>query len=263
MEIIKGGQIMFMKMPKKKSKLLYRFTDESRNKKDIAEELIKTILVKATPTSSCWWSKMKTRTDGFKNTLDAIKQKQINYFKTGEEFEPAEGPTSKTCPGILGLFKKSYLIKSPTEIVITIEKSGGYYFTIADSSMMGISVHESNQFYQEDNAFFKDKISLKFTIPVRFNTTDFGYMLTDPTYHNNSGCFIPMGIIDERYGKDQSLNLISFIDIPKDKETRTITIKAGDVMAYLVPFNDCDIKFSDDNFIAKRLKSTFQAKKMF
>jgi len=252
-----------MKMLKKKSKLNYRFIDESRNTKDIAEELIKTILVKAKPTSSCWWSKMKARVDEYKDNIESIKHQQIQNL-SGFNIVPSngDGATAKTCPGILGLFKQTILVKSPTEIIITINKSGEYYYNIADPSIITISGHEKSQFYQEDNIFFKDKISLKFEIHVRLKTSDFGYMLTDPTYHNNSGCFIPMGIINEKYGKQQELNLISFIDIPKDKET-TIVIKAGDVLAYLIPFKDCDIEFTEKNFVFKKLTTRFQLKHMY
>jgi hypothetical protein len=251
-------------MLKKKSKLNYRFSDESRNTKDIAEELIKTILVKAKPTSSCWWSKMKVRSDDFKNNVDLIAKQQIAWLK-GNDKEPNTkegGATIKTCPGILGLFKQTILVTSPTEIIISINKHGEYYYNIADESIMTISGHDQEQFYQENNTLFKDKISLKFEIAVKLNTSDFGYMLTDPTYHNNSGCFIPMGIINEKYGKKQELNLISFIDIPKDKET-TIVIKAGDVLAYLIPFKDCDIEFTEKNFVLKRLQNCFQPKHVY
>ena len=247
-----------------KNKLLYRFTDESRNTKDIAEELIKTILVKATPTSSCWWSKMKARVDGYKDTIDSIKHKQIKYLNDSNiEPDTFNGSTAKTCPAILGLFKQTYLIKSPTEIIITVNKDGAYYYNIADPSIIKIEEHNKSQFYQEDNTLFKDKIALKFQIELKVKTTDFGYMLTDPTYHSNSGCFVPMGIVNDKYGKNQDLNIISLIDVPKDEETRTIIIKEGDVIAYLVTFKDCAIAFSDDNFIAKRFNASFQSKRGF
>ena len=255
---------MIMKMLKKKSKLLYRFQDESRNTKDIAEELIKGILVKVTPTSSCWWSKMKARVDSYKDEHERIKHQQI-AFLNGSNIEPdtSSRATVKTCPGILGLFKQTYLIKSPTEIIITINKDGGYYYNISDNSIINIQSHSKEQFYQEDNTFFKDKISIKFLIGLNIKTTDFKYMFTDPTYHNNSGCFVPMGIVNDKYGKNQELNIITLIDVPKDEETRTIIIKEGDVIAYLVTLKDCDIEFSEENFIAKKLISSFQFKHMF
>jgi len=248
-----------------KNKIFYRFQDNTLNEKDVAQELIKNIIVKATPSSSCWWSKMKHRADEYKDKVDRIVKKQINFIKTGEEYlaNDDEGMTVKTCPGILGLFNQAYLVKSPVDIVITINKRGGIVFDIADNKGINISTHSQSQFYQDDNQMFKDKICVKFVLPVRLKTTGFGYMLADPTYHSNSGCYVPMGLINDRYANNQELNIITFIDIPKDEDTKTIKINTGDVIAYLIPFEKCSLSLSKENFIAKRYKSNFIVKNWF
>lgn len=246
-----------------KNKISYRFNDESLNKKDIAEELIKNILVKATPMSSCWWGKMKTRTDGFKSLLDSIKHKQVKYLKTGEDFVVENGATAKTCPGIVGLFQQAFLIKSPTDIVITIDSEGGVVYDVSDNSIIRITQHGKEQFYQDDNQLFKNKASIKFELLVSVKTTGFEYIITDPTYHNNSGCFVPTGFMSSAYSNNQELNLITLIDIPKKGETKTISITNGDVLGYLIPFKKCSLEFSEDNFIAKRFYKTFQKKRVF
>ena len=246
----------------KKAKLLYRFENESRNAPDIAEELIKNILVKATPSSSCWWSKMKARSDNFKSRIEAIKNKQIEWFKGGADVIPdSSGTTAKTCPGIVGLLTKAYLIKCPTEVVITVNKDGGYYYNLADESILKISPHSKEQFYQQDNQHFKGKIAINIHLLVSFKTTGFDCIITDPTYHSKSDFFVPTGLLSKRHSVNQELHVIAFIDLPTEDETKTFVIDAGDVLAYLIPFEECTLSFSEDNFGAKRFKSNFNFKK--
>jgi hypothetical protein len=241
-----------------RNKIQYRFYDENLNVKEVAEEFIGNILVKATPTSSCWWSKMKTRMDGFKSQLDMIKHRQHMAISTGEDIPPWGGSTAKTCPGIVDLLTTSYLIKSPTDVVITIDNRGVYYALSADESILTVSEHDVSQFQQDDATLFKGKIAIKFSIKVLLSTTGFGYILADPTYHANLGCFVPMGILNSDYAKLTELNVITLVDIPKG-ENKVITIKAGDVLAYLVPFEKCELAFAETAFIRGFFKS-FQSR---
>jgi hypothetical protein len=244
---------------RKKPTLSYRFYDERRNQKDVAEELIKSILVQATPKSSCWWSKMKTRVDGFKSQIESIQYKQHQLMTTGNEESPWGGSTVKTCPGIVDLLKTAYLIKSPADIIITMNTEGGYCALSSDDSIISIDEHDRPQFYQEDATLFEGKVSLKFSIKLNIKTSGFGYVLADPTYHSNSGCFVPMGIVNSEYAKLTELNVITLVTLPKEGE-KVITIKAGDVLAYLVPFEKCRLAFTEEDFAAKRFFKTFQGR---
>ena len=243
-----------------KSKIMYRFLDESRNVKDKADTLIGKILVKGTPTSSCWWSKMKGRADGFKNHFDALKHKQEAYLANKGIAPTNTGASAKTCPGIIEVLRHAYLVKCPTDVVITINKTGEYYFNIADSSILELVDHPVEQFYQSDNQLFKDKIAIKFDIKLRLKTQGFGYILTDPTYHGNSGCFVPIGMISAKYAGSQELNIITLIDLPRSSDTKTVTIKAGDVLAYLIPSKSCSLTFSKADFVNNSFLSSFNPK---
>jgi hypothetical protein len=246
-----------------KKKLLYRFEEESRNTKSIAEELIETILSPAVPTTSCWWSKMKTRTDGFRSIGEAVVQKQKQWLLNGTEPNLEEGATAKTCPGIINLLKNSFLVKSPVSADFTLDSIGNYRFNVSDGDILGISVHPANQFIQEDNQFFKNKMAIKFSLKVVIKTDDFGYMLLDPTYHNKSDFLVPPGMIDAKYGNIQQLNVIAFIELPGEGDTKTISIKEGDVLAYLVPLEPCKVTFSEDNFTKRRFNRGHSPKHNF
>jgi hypothetical protein len=246
-----------------KKKLLYRFQDESRNTKDIAEELIKTILVKAAPTTSCWWSKMKARADGFKNLGEATVYKHKQWLSHREDFDLNEGNTAKTCPGIINLLQNSFLVKSPVALDFTLDSEGEYCFNVSDESILGVSVHPTNQYIQEDNLFFSNKIAVKFSLKIFIKAEGFGYMLLDPTYHNKSDFFVPPGMINEKYANIQELNVIAFIELPDKGCTKTISIREGDVLAYLVPLEPCTQVFSTDNFVKKRFHKGYSPKYSF
>lgn len=246
----------------KKNKISYIFHNHELNEKDIAQELIKKILVKAAPSSSCWWSKMKSRTDVYKDNLDRIIAKQSNFIKTGIDYTSEDSDsTAKTCAGILGLFGQTFLVKSPTQIVITLNKNGNFVFDIADQSIVTIKEHPKSQFSQENDKMFDNKVCIKFSLGLSLKTTGFSYMLSDPTYHSNSGCYVPMGLISEKYANNQQLNIITLVDIPKDE--KTIIINEGDTIAYLIPFKRCILSFAKTNFIYKRFKKDFVIKKWF
>jgi hypothetical protein len=246
-----------------KNKLFYRFENDNLNTKDVAESLIAEILEKAKPTSSCWWSKLKSRTDDFKDNLHKLKENQISLLKGLAPNNDKTGPTMKSCPGVLDLFNRAFLVKSPCDIVLTTDSNGAFYYDIADTSMINIDTHEKNQFLQPGNDLFKNKMCIKFMLKVRLKTSGFGYLLTTPTYHSDLGFTVPVGCVEGNYADNQYLNIITFLDLPKDNETKTLTIRKGDVLAYLVPFEKCRLAFSKDNFILKRLYSGFSSKFWF
>jgi len=202
---------------------------------------------------------MKNRMDGFKNQLEAIKHYQKDYLNTGLMPTPSGGATVKTCPGIVDLLKTAYLIKAPADMVITVESTGRYCHNSSDPSIINITPHDPAQYFQEDNKLFDGKIALKFDIGVKIKTTGFGYIITDPTYHSNSGCFVPTGVMSSQYAKSTELNVIAMIDIPEGDD-KVISIKAGDVLAYLIPFEKCGMDYTEENFPAKGLFSSFQAR---
>lgn len=242
-------------------KLLYRFYDEKYNTCEIAKDLIKKILVPATPKSSCWWSKMKSAGGLYKTKQQEITAKQIanlNNTTNKEEYLP----TAKTCVGIIELLKHSYLIKSPCECIVTINDDGGYYYDTSDSSILDVGSHGKYQFYQENNDQFKNKTCIKFQIGLRVKSVGFSYMLSDPVYHKHS-FFVPSGVVTEKFGNSQEMNVIVFIDTPPIGETSTIHIKEGDVLAYLTPFAKCSLEFGKKDFTRSKFATAFTPKKSF
>jgi len=236
----------------------YQFIDKEYNEKYIAEELIKEIIVKATPSSSCWWSRLKSRTDDAIDILDGKRKKLEDLVKggDGEEF----GATAKTCSGILNLFKKAYLIKSPTDIVITVDSDENYRWETSNEALTYISHHPKGQFWSEGNNLFENKLCFKVELGVRLSMNGFGYMLIEPFYHNNLDARLALGYVNDTYSKSESLNLFVFIDIPKEG-VKTLVIPKGDVLQYLIPDVKSKLVFEKNHFVGNLLDTSFTKKR--
>ena len=222
--------------------------------------MIKQVLVKASPSTSCWWSKLKNRVGESKDIFEQ-KAKEQGLRLKGTASPLKEGPTAKTCTGILNLLNKSYLVKSPADIVLTVDSQGAAQWDFSSENLLSIIPHDSDQYWSEDNTFFDKKACFKLRIQVRLKTSGFGYMLVDPYYHNNFDVSVPLGYVSELYAKSEELNIFLFIDLPPEGETKSVVIKKGDVIAYLIPDDKSSLVHEQKSFLASMLDTRFSQKR--
>jgi hypothetical protein len=237
----------------------YQFISREYSDKHVAQEAIKTLLVKATPTSSCWWSKLKRRVGDAKTNIDAIRIAQEVSLKD-EENLPEGGMTTKTCSGILNLFNKTYLVKAPADIVITIDSDENYRWNTAADELVTIAVHNKKQFWSEGNDLFANKVCFKIILKIRLSTNGFGYMLTEPYYHNTLGLSFALGYVSDVYAQSEELNIFMFLDVPKEG-TKTVTIPKGTTLQYLIPDVKSRLVFGKKRFVADLLDTEYGNKR--
>jgi hypothetical protein len=160
------------------------------------------------------------------NFLDPQTNRGVNNYN-----ECLDTRTAKRCPGILDLFKNSYLVKSPIEIYIEVRNRSINVIHQANYDMMKISMHPEHQYKTSSNNLFEDKISIKFDLPVALKSPC-PFIFLPPMFHTKNPIFevIPGVISDPGQYKLQTLTTHTFLDISKDRD---IHIKAGDVIAYL------------------------------
>ena len=242
-----------------KNVIEYQFAEAIYNEKHIAKEIIKNIIVKATPTSSCWWSKLKSRTDNAKDELFGKKKAQERLLNN-EPSDDVIGTTAKTCSGILNLFSKTYLIKSPTDIVITIDSKENYSWDVASKELATIESHKKRQFWNEGNDLFKEKACFKIVLKIRLKTNGFGYMLSEPFYHDTLNARFALGYVSSVYAQSEQLNLFIFIDIPKEG-TKSVIITKGTVLQYLIPDVKSRLVLGKKRFLADLLDTGFSKKR--
>lgn len=212
-------------------KLFYKFIGENEGlSESLSKDSIGYFLEKSSPRSSCWWSKLKTSANGIANMFDAYGDGHERIFK-GLEPNGFPNLTIKKCPAIQNILTNSFLIKSPTDMVITVSSTGDYLID-ATNNQLSITSHPTEQFYTKTNNIFKDKISLKFDYPISLKCNGIPWIFLKPTYHNNIDLEVLNGVINTKLSTGQPLNVNFLVDIPKTGFTR-IDIKAGDVLAYL------------------------------
>lgn len=247
---------------KKKAYLEYWFKNPELNDPHVSENIVDKFIEKASPKTCCWWSKLPVLSLGFKNIesyFNALHRDRL----CGYTDSPANVPvTAKTCPGIIDLFRNTYLIKAPSDAVITVTPDGGYTVDCADKNWF-ISDHSQKQFASEDNDFFKGKIALKFNFNIWLRTTNQSALLfTQPIYHSKHPFVIANGMIGPKYAVREELNTIAFIDIPKD-EPVTYFINAGDVLSYLVSFDGLEMRPAKQNFFLSFIHEKWRTKNIY
>lgn len=245
-------------MFKKNPVLKYRFIDDKYNEDIINSEVIKRILEKSYPKTCPWWKSLPRFIEGFTSYLEYLKAVHTHIADTGEQVKATSISTAKTCPGVIGILDKAFLVKAPSDLYITVRDDDTYIVNSADD-LISVTHHEPNQFDGYDSALFKDKIALKISIKVylRLEGAD-DYLLVAPTYHNNlPGSFAP-GFINKHFKHGQELNIIYLVDKPQEGQSTVFNIKAGDVLAYLIPSAyDVGLEFSEHNFMLTARKGCF------
>jgi hypothetical protein len=223
---------------------LYYEIKESVNTEGVSDkEAIGLFMEGSSLRSSCWWSSLKLRAidiDGWKNHWDFFSKRHEGMFYNEEHYneehkdspEPFTANTAKTCPGIANILKNSFLIKSPSDLVLSVKDDGSYLWD-ASNDLLDISEHITSQFYTEKNNIFKGKIALKILLPVFIGTTGTPWIILQPMYHNSVNYAITNGVVSDKHTKYQELNIIFLVDIPKKGKSTTIHIKKGDVISYL------------------------------
>jgi hypothetical protein len=217
----------------------YYFDDEDLNQEEIRESIIDEFFVKGSPTTSGWWKSLPKMATKIKSIHDWVADKQKTYLKD-QDFSyrcttPDSTRTMKTCPGVTHTVYNSYLIKAPTDIIITFDNNLGYVFNSStkDKSLIKFSTGNPIQYRTEGNDLFKDKIMVKIELPIRIKTNKVPYVFLNPSWHNETFFDILPGAISDGYTESQPLNIQASMPAPKGDEPVTYYINAGDVLAYI------------------------------
>ena len=255
-------------------KLYYTFGSEEFNGN--REFLIDKYLENGKLSSSCWFTSLKSNTSEFlvgKYIPSIIKFIQYLQTKCIEntdskycEYLNWHYATAKTCPGVRGFLQNSIIVKSPADIMITINSDGSWVYKSAESSLIKItddhpSIQYGYPFEERGSELFKHKAALKLTMPIFIGTNSISYSILDPQYHNKRIPFtVAQGEISGRSTKVTPLNVIALVDIPEEG-SETYYIKEGDVLAYIWASSTLKLEYNNalspysSNFRTKFLNS--------
>ncbi len=248
-----------------KKYLEYNFFDGDLNSKEAAEEVIDNFITPSTLKSSCWWSSLASNTYGLNGLFHGVKNLQRKYFKNNEnvipQFDAGKTQTAKSCPAINNILTNSYLIKSPSDICITVTKDSKFIYNSVNNHIK-VSSHPIGQFHTENDGIFNGKMNLKFELQMSIKSNNAPFILLQPMYHNNIWYDVVIGSITNKYTKGTPLNINVLVDIPKD-EPITYEINAGEVLAYMWFPKKPKLKHQKNNILATRFDKKWSSKSRY
>lgn len=191
-----------------------------------------------TPQSSAWWLGLPKFTENVKNIwINRTREKHINIAEppfTVSNNVSEKPSTVKSCPGILEIFKKSYIVKCPHDLSICITEDMRMESYSPSAAGVSIQTHPFSQLKSSYN-MFAERINIKFMIPILI-TSDLPYVFLNPTYHCNNIWDVMPGVVDSPWNKDIQLNVNTLINL-KDLEFKDgvaeISIREKQPLCYM------------------------------
>ena len=216
-------------------KIEFKFSLENLTKEDIS-----IFLERASPKSSTWHKSLpyyytsvaKNYISHWKNYFYSLKNNVISSNDIDQEFfsgKLGKSATVKKCPGVLGVMTKSFIVKSPCEIYIQILDNEIASVHCSDTRLANIVSHSDFEFKTDKSSVFKNKKSIKISLPVKLKTK-LPYLFLNPSYHTNSNLEVLPGVIEDPYNDYMSLIVHTLVDVSVNKD---IIIKPGDPIAYM------------------------------
>lgn len=185
------------------------------------------------PSTSLWWDTLPN----FKTTRN-ISEIFKQMFEKEEKVVsvPPTPKTMKNCPGVLGLFRSTILLKAPMDMEIHLKDTDeGTTQIVSECSYPPALKVESHPNWQFSNlgSTWASYRSVKFKFPFIISSTH-PYIFVQPYWHNPTPFEVPPGGLFGTYYKHEALNLNTFYKINGNQEYDTFKLRKGMVLGYMV-----------------------------
>jgi len=137
--------------------------------------------------------------------------------------------TAQGCPGMLELYKNSFLIKFPCDVILKTDSSGGYSWQKpSKTQVFKINHHPQEQI--EFQAPLSSFIMIKFCLPFIFQAPNNKVSFVDSVYWKSQPYKIAPGILDFGHDRDAlALHVITLFE----KKNEVYEFKKGEPMVLL------------------------------
>ena len=175
------------------------------------------------------------------NWFKSIPAKRLMSY-LDDNGEAHDVVTVKTCPGIVKILSKGYIVPCPFDIVVEVT-GNSYKVTPAFGYDGYVDIHGSPQV---NGATGTDFLILKIATPYSaFMDDEVEFVYANPVIHNLAGMHphqIPTGICE--FKQQHSINAFVFVPMHEDKH---YIIKAGEPLFQLVPIGNSriNIKYTE------------------
>ena len=235
--------------PKQKSILSYKPFDAMEKELSFKEEDTNLWMEQCKPNTSDWFMALKTKkllnSEIFSmrraSTFSGMEKGSINKTSIGISTLDNNLANMKTCPGVVGLFNRTILLKAPMDMKIFIKdlpdnnpdfKKTTVITEAVIPELLPISQHDQSQFLPPGH-YYSMQRNLKFQFPFTISSTH-PVVFMQPYWHGDVPfTVIPGGLFDQ-FHKITHLNLNVFYKMNSNIEVNEIEIKKGTVLAYMV-----------------------------
>lgn len=236
-------------------KLYYYYLIEEMNSLDDREKLTSSYIKEIIPSTSEWYSSLPFFKDGFKSVdqfYSNLKNKIISGNHTEDDMQlltdSGGALTAKNCPGIKTLFKQSFLITTPCDIHISINKEREMIvFNMSDEKLISLSTHNDKQYKTKNNKLFENRINVKFEIPIYMHSQN-NWIFMQPTYHSDVPWEVMPGVVNTGY---TALNVNTLFPF----ETKDYLIKKGTPLCYLYFDEKHKLEYTNKRYM--HMRTTF------
>ena len=161
--------------------------------------------------------------------------------------------TTKSCPGMLELFKNSFLVKFPCDLILETKKNGEYSWQKpSHTQVLQIERHSEEQIEFEPP--LSSFIMIKFCLPFLYQAPDNKVSLVESTYWKIQPYKIAPGILNFMNNKESlPLNVITFFE----KKNKIYEFKTGDPMVLFYTLHKSTLEINEN------LENTFVGQKTF
>jgi|TARA_R110002020_G_scaffold378843_5_gene589855 hypothetical protein len=164
--------------------------------------------------------------------------------------------TAKNCPGMLELFKNSFLIKFPCDLILETQTTGKYLWQKPSETKVLTVSHQTDE-QIEFNQPLSSLIMIKFALPFIFQAPKNKVTLLEPTYWKNQPYKIAPGVFN--FTKDKApmaLNVITLFE----KKNKIYEFKKGEPMVLYYTLHQSTLELNEnlkESFVRKNLGRTF------
>ena len=141
--------------------------------------------------------------------------------------------TAKSCPGMLELFKNSFLIKFPCDVILETMETGEYLWQKPSKTQV-LKITHQTEAQVESTGPLASSIIIKFCLPFIFQAPNNKISFLDPSYWKIQPYKLAPGVIDFKTNRGTiSLNVITLFE----KKNKIYEFKKGDPMCLCYTYN--------------------------
>ncbi len=167
--------------------------------------------------------------------------------------------TARSCPGMLELFKNSFLVTFPCDLILETHKTGKYSWQKPSATRVLDIVHHPEE-QVEFSSPLSSFIMIKFCLPFMYQAPNNKVSLAEASYWKIQPYRIAPGILNFTDTRDaMPLNVITFFE----KKNKVYEFKKGEPMALFYTLHKSTLEMNEklqDSLARQRLERTFTNK---